>query len=462
MESAPSRSSTRRVIRLGLRLGVTMLANGAQATDTEASLRGVMRALGLPGAEAVVTYSTVTVSFVAPGDAEPTTAMQLVRDWQKDFSQLTAASSIASAIRSGELDLDGAEAALDGIADRPAPYPAALRFAAPGLSAASATILFGGSVADAAVTLAIGLAIQPLTMRVHRFRLPPFFETVIGVAATTLLVVLLVGLGLPIDGSLVLTGGLLAFLPGNALVSGMRDLLDQSIISGTAGLAEALLLAGAVAGGAASILAIGADRGIRLELSAEGAVDWAPLVIVAAGFGSVLFYAVRLGVPRAALLSGAALGALAVAIEGGLTPLGQDGATLLAALSIGVVGRLIARRFDAPATLWMVPAILPLLPGLLIVNAMLAATDAEQVALLGDALVSAFLIGVGVASGDIVVSSYLRIRERIVEPAVEVVSGSLAALVAPSPHRDPAVARRPTHEAGAPDDAGADGREGDA
>lgn len=141
MEAAPSRSSTRRIIRLALRLGVSMLTNGAQATDTEASLRGVMRALGLPGTEAVVTYSPVTVSFVAPGDAEPTTAMQLVRDWRKDFSLLTAATSIASAIRSGELDLDAAEGALDGIADSPEPYPRALRYAAPGLSAAASSIL---------------------------------------------------------------------------------------------------------------------------------------------------------------------------------------------------------------------------------------------------------------------------------------------------------------------------------
>jgi hypothetical protein len=96
-------------------MGVAMLANGAQATDIEASLRGVMRALGLPGAEAVVTYSTVSISFVAPGDAEATTALQLVRDWRPDYSQLAALRALAREIRGGRADLERTEAELTRI-----------------------------------------------------------------------------------------------------------------------------------------------------------------------------------------------------------------------------------------------------------------------------------------------------------------------------------------------------------
>jgi len=406
-----------------------MLASGAQATDIEASLRGVMRALGLPGAEAVVTYSTVSISFVAPGDAEATTAMQLVRDWRPDFSQLAAVATRAREIRDGRADLERAEAELLRIAAKARPYPGPLRFAAPGLSAAAATILFGGSLGDAATTLAIGLAIQPLLGRIERSQLPPFFQVVAGVSATALLVVLLVALGLPIDGGLVLTGGLLRFLPGNALVSGMRDLIDRSIMSGTARLTEGLLLAGAVAGGAATVLAIGASQGVRLQLSTDGVMDWAPAVTIAAGMVSVAFYAVGLGVPRRGLLSAAVLGGVAVAIGAGMATGVFGRQTLLAALAVGVLGRLIARRMEAPATLLMVPAILPLLPGLAIVQAMLAETQVQQIALLGDALGTAFAIGVGVASGDIVVATYQGLRERIVEPAVGAVSDGVAALI---------------------------------
>lgn len=412
-------------------MGVAMLASGAQATDIEASLRGVMRALGLPGAEAVVTYSTVSISFVAPGDAEATTALQLVRDWRPDYSQLAALRALAREIRGGRADLERTEAELTRIAAKPRPYRAALRLAAPGLSAAAATILFGGSPGDAAVTLAIGLAVQPLLERIEASDLPPFFQVVGGVSTTAFLVVLLVALGLPIDGGLVLTGSLLRFLPGNALVSGMRDLIDRSIVSGTARLAEALLLGGAVAGGAGSVLAIGASVGVRLALSADGRVSWSPAVTIGAGIVAVGFYAIGLGVPRGALLWAAVLGGVAVAIGAGLVLADSGSPALVAALAVGVFGRFLARRLEVPATLLVVPAILPLLPGLVIVQAMLAETQAQQIALLGDALVTAFAIGVGVASGDIVVATYQRLRQQIVDPALGAVSDGLTAVIGP-------------------------------
>jgi uncharacterized membrane protein YjjB (DUF3815 family) len=104
-------------------------------------------------------------------------------------------------------------------------------------------------------------------------------------------------------------------------------------------------------------------------------------------------------------------------------------ATLAAAFLVGAVGRLLARWQQAPAALFVVPAILPLLPGLLVVQAMLATVDAVRVGGLIDATATAFLVGVGVASGDIAVVVVRRIRERIVAPAVDAVAGGVDILV---------------------------------
>jgi uncharacterized membrane protein YjjP (DUF1212 family) len=342
------RAPVRRVVRLALRMGVAMLASGAQTTDTETSLRGVMRALGLPGAEAAVTFSTVSISFVAPGDAQATSAMQMVRTWRPDFSRLAATAALARGIRAGTVDLAAAEAELARIARRATPHPRIVSFVAPGVSAAAATILFGGSPADAAATLAIALAIQPVLARLARSELPPFFQVAFGVSATAALVVLLEGLDLPLQGGLVLTGGLLRFLPGNALVSGMRDLIDRSIVSGTARLAEALLLGGAIAAGAAAMIALGANFEVTLQLTADGPVDWPPFVTVAAGVVAVVAYAIQLGVPRGVLAWAGGVAAAGVAIGGGLVPTAGLDSTLPAALAIGVLARLAARHLEVP------------------------------------------------------------------------------------------------------------------
>lgn len=313
------------------------------------------------------------------------------------------------------------------------PYGRVVTFVAPGLSAMGATLMFGGSLVDAVATLLIALVLQPALSALDGSELPPFFRVAFGSATSAILVALVVGLGGPVAGGLVLTGSLLRFLPGYALVSGFRDLVDRSIVSGTARLAEAMLLAGAVAGGTALALAIAETVGVRLSIQTSGAADYSLPVSAVAALIAVWGYAIRLGVPAPAIGGTALIGATAWLLFAAVTPpLGRVDpgvATLVASVLIGAVGRVAARRADAPATLWVVPAVLPLLPGLQIVTAMLAPNVLTQVNGLIDAVVTAFLIGVGVASGDILVSAARRVRDRVVAPAVGAVTGGVDVLV---------------------------------
>jgi hypothetical protein len=60
---------------------------------------------------------------------------------------------------------------------------------------------------------------------------------------------------------------------------------------------------------------------------------------------------------------------------------------------------------------------------------MLAETDAARVSGLIDAILIAFLIGVGVASGDIFVTTIRTLREHVVAPAVGAVTDNVEVLV---------------------------------
>jgi uncharacterized membrane protein YjjP (DUF1212 family) len=400
-------------------LGVVMLSSGAQANEVETSMRTVMGALGLPGGEAVVTYSTVAVSLVAESDGELTSAMRVVRRWQPDYNRLAAAAALVRDVDQGRADLEAAELTLDRIGASSYPYPRWLGFAAPALLSMAVTVMFGGTMGDAATTLGIGLGIQPALERIERSELSAFFQVVFGVTATALLVVLLVKLGLPINGGLVLTGSLLRFLPGAPLVSGMHDFIDGAILSGTARLAEVGILGAAIAGAASLVLSLAARLDVPMRITTDGRVDWPGLVLVVAGMIAVVFYALRLGVPRGAVLGASTLGGVAVAITRGLMP-GTSGLThgasvLIAALVIGVCARLLAHRSEAPAALWMVPAILPLLPAPATLLPLLAETEQAKQALQGQAIETAFAIGVGVACGSIVVETFLRYRSHAID-----------------------------------------------
>ncbi len=426
---------TARVLRVAMRTAVAMLSSGAQTDDVEAAAVAVAAAYGVTGVQASVYFSSISISH-DPHDLEaPTTLLHIVRDRTAEFARLAAAASLVRRVRDGGLPIDEAEAALASLEQQPSPYGPVVSFLVPGVSAAASTIVFGGNVLDAAMTLLIALLVQPALSLLDRSTLPPFFRVVFGSAASALLVALIVKLGVPITGGLVLTGSLLRFLPGYALVSGFRDLIDQSMISGSARLAEALLLAAGVAGGTVLGLAVATRFEVYLSIVTVGRAEWGLAVAGVAAFIAVGAFAIRLGVPTGAVAQAAALGGaawlafIAVTDAGLLDP---SLATLGAAISIGVAGRLLARHDGAPAALWVVPAILPLLPGLQLVQAMLAATDVARVSGLLAAAGAAFLVGTGVASGDILVMAVQRVREQLVTPAVDAVAGGIEVyLVAP-------------------------------
>jgi uncharacterized membrane protein YjjP (DUF1212 family) len=324
---------------------------------------------------------------------------------------------------------------------------------APSASAAASAVLFGGTLVDALITFGIALLVQPVLASIDRSELPAFFRTAFGAFASTVATAALVGIGLDINGGLVLTGSLLRFLPGYALVSGFRDLLDQSIISGTARVAEAILLGAAVAGGVAAGLAAGDVLGIQLSIVASGPTDWGLLTSSIAALIAVGGYAVRLGVPRAVVAQAAGLGALAwvpfqvLAFPAG--PVDRMLATLVFTVAIGMVGRILAHRSQAPSALWVVPAVLPFLPGLQIVTALLAESDVDRIVGLLAAAATAFAIGVGVASGDIIVATVRRFRDRVIPSAIEAaVEGVDSFVVVPFEH---IVGRRKRSAAAEPD-----------
>ena len=154
---------------------------------------------------------------------------------------------------------------------------------------------------------------------------------------------------------------------------------------------------------------------------------------MAASLVAVAGYAVQLGVPPRAVGQAALVGAVAWLLFRATTPptgsVDAGVATLAATILIGAIGRVLARHFAAPTALWVVPAILPLLPGLQLVQAMLADTDAARIGGLAAAAGTAFVIGTGVAIGDIVIQITRGVRDRVVGPAVGAVAEGVEILV---------------------------------
>ena len=444
-EDGPADASL--AVEVVLRLGAVMLGAGSPTDDVERAMRSAAGALGLTRTTAVVSFGTIWLSYFPGAGTQPVTAMQLVPERVTDYRRLSAAAHLVRDLRAGQSDLSGAVNEIERIASLDTAWPEPFTSLAQAGSAAASTLLFGGSALDALATLVIGAFVQPIVVRLDRSGLPPFFRSLIGPLVSSILVAVAVALGTPIDAALVLTGSLLRFLPGAALVAGMRDLIDQSIISGSARMAEAFFLGAAVAVGTAIGIGIASEFGVILEVGATIGTGQPAIQVLAAALACG-FWAVRLGEPRSALLTASLLGALGWAVFLLTSPLGAGGvvATALAGVAVGALGRLLARRADAPVVLWVVPASLPLLPGLLIVNGMLAPTASEGLILLSTAVATALALGAAVAFGDILVQTVRQVRTEIIEPVIiqpvtQVVQTGIEAVTRSRPARRDATPR---------------------
>jgi uncharacterized membrane protein YjjP (DUF1212 family) len=418
----------RRILEVARRAGMLLLASGAQTTEVEDSIRNLASDLGLEGVQVGVLFSSIQLSYVEPGNLRPTTIVQMASDRTSDFRRLSDVASVLRRVAAGRLDLDGAETELARIEGDVRRGPLLLAVLAPAVSSSALAILFGGSLIDAAATFVIALLVQPFVGWLRRAGLPPFFSLLLGSAFATLLVALAVWTGADVDPGLLMTASLIQFLPGGALLAGMRDLIDQAMVSGTARLSEAVLIAAGVASGALLGINLASNVGVTLAIDAAGPRSWEPVIALLAAAIAVVAYAYQIAVPAFALPWVGVLGALAW-VAYALLGYSPEVGTFAAAFVVGVAGRLLARHHKAPAALWVVPAILPLLPGLALVVALLARGDLERFAGIWNAVLIAFALGVGVAAGDIAVSAIGRLRRGVVAPAVDAVATGFGALV---------------------------------
>lgn len=406
----PDQDDTNLGVDVVLTLGAIMLGAGSSTDDIERAMRLTGAAIGVEQPTAVVTFNTISLSY-SPGPAiPPVTAIQLVLERSDDYRRLLAAARLMRDLRSGSISLRGARAEIEHIRGSGIMAFKPLTSIAQAVSAAALTLVIGGTVIDVVATLLISAIIQPFVVLLDKSGLPPFFRSLIGPLLSVLLVVATVAIDASINPALVLAGSLLQFLPGAALVAGMRDLIDQSIISGSARLAEAFLLGAAVASGTALGIAFGTHFDVPLEVRISVTESWhLPIKVIAAGIACGA-WAFCLGERWITLLSSAALGAIGwfVFISATQLGIGKVEATTLAGLTIGVGGHLLAGGTAAPIILWVVPATYPLLPGLLIVNGMLSADAINGLVQLSMAAATALALGAAVAFGNTLIQTVIR------------------------------------------------------
>ncbi|WP_407989604.1 threonine/serine ThrE exporter family protein [Kitasatospora sp. CMC57] len=408
-----------RVLDLTLRIGELLLASGEAAEDVEAAMLGIAHAFRLDHCEPQVTFTLIGISYQPSLVEPPVTADRVVRRRTSDYTRLAAVYRLVADITAERLTVNDAYRRLAEIRRNRHPYPAWLLALATGLLAGAATFLVGGRLdakawlvfANAFVAAILG---DRLASLIARRGLPEFYQFVLAAmpAAVSGIILSLNHLGL--RGSVVITGGLFALLPGRALVAAVQDGLTGFYITAAARLLEVLYLVAGIVIGVMLVLYAGSklDPNLNPSESLSG-ISHPPVQLVAAMVLALAFAMLlqtdRRILPLVTLNSGIGWSTYGVLTHNaGVSPIVATG---IAAGLVGLFGQLTARYQATSALPYMTAALGPLMPGSAIYLGMLAFTQNNPVGgvvQVGRAAALALALAVGVNLGGEIARLFMR------------------------------------------------------
>ena len=260
-------------------------------------------------------------------------------------------------------------------------------------------VFFGGGWRDGIASALISLVIFFMDHFFQLRRQNRIIYTLIACLAAGCLAELSVLAGLSLSADKVMIGNVMLFIPSVAIVNGVKEMFYRDITTGLCRFTEAIIVAAAIAGGFATAFLLFGFKSPDTSVQTPAIqMIMAPLSVL----GFALMANVRLRLIPAAIIGGTlGWGIYLYAFD--LTA-NVFLATLLAATAVSIWSEIAARVFKAPATVFTIPGLIPLLPGANLYYTMLSMIrgDGDMVAERGTATLYAVIgIVVGIVASSI-------------------------------------------------------------
>ncbi|WP_156890432.1 threonine/serine ThrE exporter family protein [Gordonia shandongensis] len=407
------------VLDLAARIGAVLLDSGTGAVDTRDQIIFVAGIYGLDNVEVDVTFNTILVSARRGPTLPPVTAVRTVHYRSLDFTRLAHVDRLVRRVRQLAITPGTAHRIVDGITTAGHPYPYWVATLGWGAMALGISILLGGNPLIATTTMVTTIIIVSTNRLLARFGTPVFFQQMVGGFIAVLPAATLYNwreaLNVTFMPSQIIAAGIVVLLSGLSLVGSVQDAITGAPITATARFSEVVLMTVGILGGVGAAIKVTESLGIMLP-SISTASPFRPTDLpttiaggaIAAGAFALASYAERRAIPVA---FGA--GVVASGVTGGLTLLtaGPLVASFGAAVVVGLVGGLAARRALTPPLVIAVAGITPMLPGSAVYRGLYGLMSEQSVAgmrQLATAISIAGALAAGVTLGEFIARTLKR------------------------------------------------------
>src|SRR4051794_3476993 len=410
------RSEVYESLDLALRIGEVLLSSGAGAADVTATMLAVTHACGVRHVSADVTFVDLTLRH-QPSSDEPA-AIQVRRGVRRpvDYADLVEVDRTVNDLISG--DITRREARHD-VARVVSTGHLRRRWAVTvgwGVMGAGVALTLGGSLVVCLLAFLAACAIDVTQVLLPNHRIPTFYQQAAGGLVATLIAVV-AATQLQVNPSRVVTTGIVMLLAGVGIMGATQDALTGFPVTASARLIDALLNTAGIIAGVAAGLSAGNLFGVGLPSLKPGAEGLAAVGVTVVGAAlAAAAFAFASYAPLRSLVAVALVAALgqAVLLAVDSSDIGRTWASAAAAITIGAVCYLVAGLFRVPPLVVVVPAIVPLLPGLDIYRGLaLMAEGKDGVLQLASALAIALALAAGVILGQYLAQPLKREARRL-------------------------------------------------
>ncbi|KGJ89220.1 threonine/serine ThrE exporter family protein [Thalassotalea sp. ND16A] len=342
-------------------LGKLLHQFGATAYRLENHLKSVSRFLEIQ-ASFVITPTSMTFVLFNIEDNQDYNFIVRVKPGDIDLGALSRTNELVDELASGQRTLAEAIERLNEIPNKPSPYSNFLTFLGFGASSGAFALLMHTSWNDVFWSTGIGFVVFLLVLWSEKSKgvanaLEPLASIVAALFASAIAVI-----DPTINTPLVILSGIIVFIPGLSLTTGLSELAERNLLSGTAKIMDASmtmfkLFFGAVLGLTLGQLLWGTIE--RVEVATVPSwTAWIAVLILSMSL--VIMFKAR---PRHAFW-GVLCGFIAFGSSyWATTYVGVALSAFVGSFAVGIYSNLFARFLKAPATVVMLQGLVVLVPG---------------------------------------------------------------------------------------------------
>jgi len=369
----------KKVLILALYAGEIMMKSGAEIYRVEDTVVRICKACRIDYVECFATTTGIFLSLDSgEEDGDMHTFIKRIKGGEINLSRISAVNTFSRVFTTTDLSIDDGFEQLRAI-NAEARYPLLLRLVGAILVGAFFCPINRGQVSDMLVSGAIAGITFLVSNVIMKLDFPDFIRIFICCGAAAAMALASAAMGLSSDISPVVIASTTIFLPGVAITNAARDLLSGDMLAGVARLVEACI--------AAVAIAAGVGIGIQIWILGGGAIASGNVATFNApwfllfGFFATFGFGILFNAPKKLLVPLAVIGGVGMFTLNGMT---KEYSLILAsffgACAIAILSEFASRAGRDATTIFIIPGIIPFVPGVLLYETMSSMLVADYAA----------------------------------------------------------------------------------